>query len=99
MLPESFFCPEHKRIHKKGTQVFRRCLNLVQSGAPRRRRSVRKVVDPDECVCRLKESSPGTVAVRTGSFSKSFHRTMQPFVVKTIIFEKVLQRTGHFVRE
>jgi hypothetical protein len=53
----------------------------------------------DECVCRLKESSPGTVTVNTGSLSKAFHRTMQPFVVKTVIFEKVLLRTGHFVRE
>lgn len=64
--------------------------------APRRKKLT---VAGDECVCRLKDSSPGTVTVRTGSFQKAFHRTMQPFVEKTVIFEKVLLRTGHFVRE
>lgn len=64
--------------------------------APRRKRLT---VAGDECVCRLKDSSPGTVTVSTGSLQKAFHRTMQPFVVKTLIFEKVLLRTGHFVRE
>jgi len=107
-LPDSYFCEEHGRNHKQGSSVYSKCLPafLGEEEAeaeavvekPKTRKTLRRV-SSDEVLFRLKDGSPGTVAVNAGGYSKTFHRTMQPFVEKVVIFEKVILRTGLFERQ
>jgi len=88
MFPESYYCETHGRKHKKGSSVYYACLKESASAG----------VEEDEILFRLKPSSPGSVIVRTGSFDKTFSRTMEPFIEKVVIFERVLEPTGFFSR-
>ena len=89
-FPDTYWCPEHKRNHKKGSLIYSNCLHHILQKA---------AASAGYVVFRLKEESPGSVSIRTGSYSKVFSRTMEPFVAPLVIWEKVLLRTGMFVRE
>jgi len=133
MQPESYFCEEHGRKHKKGSAIYDECLpddlkaleeeeeeeseveepeegdqeeseETEEEEEPEPEPVAKKVVaesvkvGPNEVMFNLKKESPGTVTVRTGSFGKTFSRTMEPFVADAVVFEKVLEPTGFFER-